>query len=297
MPEFNGTITVKENPVSNWETFSHTFENSIDEKDAGFYDLTMTQRAESGYHRASFSIRGPYESLATFMENALGREVKIHGNDGKLVWEGYIHEMEYDIGRAVYTIDLGEMSNAVWVRYRVRGSSTTSRSATQTNADSIAKYGRREFVLSGGELESTDIADAVAQQYLDLHSWPRPSPTRIDPEKDIAEYPIIKVDCRGWFDTLNWCTYNQTVSTDNQGASQQVATILADTDVAQFVSATELSINATLVSKEYDADRRGGDILRDIARLGDSSNRRWRAYMDKGRIFHYDRTAPPEDQT
>jgi hypothetical protein len=294
---FNGTIQVKHNPVTTWETYSHTFEKSADEKDGGYFGLKFSQRAEGGFYRVAFNIRGPHDFLSGFMQNALGREIKILGNDGKLAWEGYIHELEYDADNVVYKVDLGEMANAVWVRYRVRGETTTSRSAVQTNDDSIAKFGRKEFVLSGGELESTDIADAVAQQYLDLHEWPRPSPTRLDPEKELAEYPTVKVQGRGWFETLGWCTYNQTTDTDSQGASAQVADILADTDVGQFVLSTQIASNSSRVSKEYDADRRGDDIVKDIARLGDGENNRWLARAEEDRAFVFDYAAPPTEPT
>ena len=292
---FNGTIQVKHNPVTTWETYSHTFEKSADEKDAGYFGLQFNQRAEGGFYRAAFNIRGPHDFLAGFMENALGREIKIYGNDGKVAWEGYIHELEYDADRTVYKVDLGEMANAVWVRYRVRGESTTSRSAVQTNADSIAKFGRKEYVLSGGELESTDVADGIAQQYLDLHEWPSPAPTRLDPEKELSEYPTVSARCRGWFETLGWCTYNQTTSTDNQAAAAQITAIVADTDVGQFIQFTDIGSNAVSVSKEYDADRRGGDIVKDIARLGDSNNRRHLVFMEENRTFVYDEAAPPEE--
>jgi hypothetical protein len=291
--EFNGTIQVRGNPVSSWETFSHTFEKSADVKDAGYFGLSFSQRAEGGFHRAKFSIRGPFEFQSDFMHNALGREVRILGNDGTLVWEGYIHSMDFDANRVVYKVDIGELANAVWMRYRVRGASTTSRSTTQTDTDSIAKFGRKEFVLAGGELESTDIANYPSQQYLDWHKWPAPSPVRLDPQKDLADYPTVGVECRGWFDTLSWCVYNQTVDTDNQGASAEVTDILADTNVAQFIADQTIRTNATSVSKEYDADRRGGDILKDIARLGDQNNNRWIVYMTDDREVIFEEAQPP----
>jgi len=292
---FNGTIQVKHNPVTTWETYSHTFEKSADEKDAGYFGLKFSKRAEGGFHRASFSMRGPYDFLSGFMQNALGREVKIYGNDGHLVWEGYIHKQEYDAERTIYTVDLGEMANAVHVRFRARGASTTSRSAVQTNANSIARFGRKEFVLSAGELESSDTADAIAQQYLDLHEWPSPTPSRLDPNKELAEYPTVEVQCRGWFETLSWCTYNQTTDTDNQSASAQVSDIISDTDVGQFISLTDIDSNDISISKEYDADRRGGDIVRDIARVGDSKNSRWIVYMGPNRTLHYKEASPPSE--
>lgn len=293
MQDFNGTIRVKSNPVTATEAYSHTFERSVDEKSPGYSDIQFSLRAEGGYHRAKFTVRDTSTFMSEFLKSAGGREVVVHSNDGEVLWEGYIHQIEYDAGNVSYKIDIGEMYNATWVRYRVRGTSTTVRSTVQTEDDSISRYGRKEFVMSGGELENSGIADAVAQQFLDLHGWPRPTPVQIDPEGEFAEYPTIRVDCRGWFETLGWCTYNQTASTDSQGASAQVIDIVSDTDVGQFVQFLEVQTNATSVSKEYDADRRGGDIVRDIARLGDASNNRWIAYMDMDRTFKFEPAKPP----
>jgi len=295
VPEFNGTIQIKENPTSAWETFSHTFEPSPDVKANGYFNLKFSQRAEGGFHRASFDLRGSFDFMSDFLHNALGREVKIVGNDGVVAWEGYIHDMESDLGRVTNKTSLSDMANAAWVRFRVRGSSTTVRSETITDDDSIAKFGRKEFVLSGGELESTDTGDRIAQQYIDLHSWPSPSPARLDPEGELAEYPTIKVVCRGWFDTLDWCVYNQTVDTDSQGASAQVTDIIADTNVGQFIKSTVISANATRVSKEYDADRRGGKVLQDIARLGDQNNNRWIVYMTNDRKIVFEEAQTPKE--
>lgn len=291
MPDFNGTIEVKHNPATLWETYSHTFENSADVKSAGYFSLKLSQRAEGGFHRALFSIRAAHDFLSDFVESSLGRAVRVMGNDGALVWEGYIHDMEFDAGRGSYKVDIGEMANAVWVRYRIRGASTTSRSTVAIDQDSIDKYGRREFVLSGGELENTIVADAIAQQYLDTHSKPRPTPTRIDPEKELADYPTVSVNCRGWFDTLDWRVYNQTSDTDSQGASAQVIDVLGG--VGQFVKSRDIETNATIVGREYDADRRGGAIIKDVARLGDSNSGRWVAYMTDGRTFVFEKAAPP----
>ena len=300
--DFNGTIEVKHNPRTMWETYSHTFEKSADERNSGYRELDFSKRAEGGYYRASFSIRESTEFLADFVHNALGREVKILGNAGQQAWEGFIYELEYDAGRVVYKVDLGDMANAVWVRYRIRGTSTTSRSTTQTDEDSIARYGRKEFILSGGELESSAVADAITTQYLSLHSWPRPSPARIDPEKDLSEYPVVNVKCRGWIDTLNWMVYNQTTDTDAQGSSAEVAAVLGtigstDATVGYFIESVDVRTNSTSISKEYDADRRGGDIIQDIARVGDSAGNRWLAYMDDSREFVFEEAAPPDDPT
>jgi len=294
MAEFEGTIAIRNNPVAYDYPYSFVFTRGVGDE-PGYSQLTFDSRAEGGYHRASFSIRESRDLLAELLTTAACSEVLIYDDETNMVWEGYVHDVELDMGRVVYRANLSDMANAVWVRYRIRGGTTTARSAIQTDANSIARYGRREFVLSAGELESSDTADDIALTYLNSHAWPNPSPVRVSPKADLAEFPVMNMNCRGWFDTLNWCVYNQTVSTDSQGATAQVSTIIADTNVTQFVSAAEYESNATSVSKEYDADRRGGDIIRDIGRLGDRDNNRWIAKMTAGRKFVFTFASPPTE--
>lgn len=293
--EFTGTINISANPVSSWETYHRTLIPAEEPGETGFFGLSMENRADGGYYRASFTMRGPQLFLADFMERGLGRMVEMMGPGGVKAWEGLITEMEYDAGSAATRISLKEMYNRVWMRYRIRGSATTSRSTTMNDTDSQARFGIKTFVMSGGELESSDIADQATGAFLKMHKWPSAVPVSIG--GSLANEHLLRVRCSGFFETLNWNVYNQTASTDNQGASAQISNILADSDVAQFVASTSIDSNSTLVSRVYDADRRGGDIIRDIARLGDSNNNRWIAYMTNDRKFIFKEASPPEVTT
>jgi len=295
MADFNGTVVIQNNPVTEWERYGETLLPSAEIGERGFFELEKEERAEGGYYRAKFKIRGDREFLADMLLNGLGRAVNIYTEDGTGIWEGYIDEMALDVGSATYRTSLRDMGNAVWMRFRVRGTTTTERSPVQTDDDSIARYGRKEFILSGGELEDTDTGDQPVADYLGRFGWPTPSPTQIRPERDLSPDPSIAVDCKGWFETLNWCVYNQTVSTDADLASGIVETIITDTDVAQFVKSYAITSNSTSIGKEYDADRKGGDILKDVARLGDSRNSRFLVYMTDGRKFVYEEAAPPDE--
>jgi hypothetical protein len=290
----NGTITVTHNPVTQWEYYSHTFLPSAEPGVAGFFDFSKTDRAESGYLASGFRVYEDYTFLSDFVENGLGREVKVYSPDGFQIWEGYIHEMTYIAGRVNYRVSLYGMANAVWTRFRNRGVSTdTEKSPVQLDTNSIARYGRKEFVISAGELESTDIGTQAAQKHLRLHSQPIPAPVDLFPEQPMMAYPYIDVSCKGWYSTLWWATYNQTASTDSQSADAQISTIVTDTNVGQFVRDTSLDTNATQVSKEYNADRKGGDIVESIVGLGDPYYNRWIAYITNQRTFIYKAAATP----
>lgn len=289
---FPGTIVIKHNPVTTWETYNLTLERSISVGQQGFYQFSKEERADEGYKKCTFRMRGQKAFLSEFMRDGLGRDLRVKEPGGRGIWEGMITQLSYSVGPVQWKVGLRDMANSVWVRYRVTGGSSTVRSTALTDTDSQARYGVKEFVLSGGELESSDVADQVAQTYLNTHSWPRPTPVQVT-RRQLSPDPNIEVKALGYFSTLNWCVFNQTGTTDAQGSSAQVTEIMADTDIAQFVNSTDIDTNSTSVARVYDTDRRGGDIIKDLARLGDSNNNRWIAYMTDNREFVFKEAAPP----
>jgi len=286
MSRFNGSIVVSYNPVTAWERYSRTF--GPDE----FSNFHPEKRADGGYHRCKFRVTGNSVMLSELLIRGLGRHVSVYGQKEGKNWEGFIYEMALNTGGAEIRISLRDMANKVWVRYRITGTTDTVRSTVQEDLVSQARFGIKEFVLTGGELETAAVADQVAQSYVDLHSLPKPSATRISVgggQKAIME-PFIEIEARGYMETLNWRTYNQTDNTGNQGVSAEVGDII--TGVGQFVASTSIESNATLVTKVFDQDRFAGDILRDLARLGDGSYRRYITYMTNDRVFVFASAAP-----
>jgi hypothetical protein len=250
----------------------------------GWRKCSASERAEGGYYRANITMTGPLDYLADFMLGGLMRDVKFFsgsGSQGVQCWEGFIYEMTLNRKTAEIKISMDRVANNVWMRYRVTGSGTTVRSDAQADATSQARYGIRDYVLTGGELENSVVADSKCKQYLALNRQPKP--TRSGPGRPDEEYSL-EIICRGYFDTLNNQCYNATGGA-SQGASAEVTTIIAAK--GQFVASTEIRSNATPVSEVYDVDRRTGDIIQDIARLGDANPKRWLARMTNNRVFQF----------
>ena len=67
--------------------------------------------------------------------------------------------------------------------------------------------------------------------------------------------------------------------------------------IGEFVADTRIASNATQVTREYDADRRAGGIIKAVAELGDSTGLTWVAYMGLNRIFYFQPSAPPFEET
>ena len=101
--------------------------------------------------------------------------------------------------------------------------------------------------------------------------------------------PGLEVTCWGYFRTLYWMTYNQTVSTGNDDLDDVLAAIV--TAAGQFVLSSSIEANTTQVTQEYDADRLAGDILVSLTSLGDSAYNRYVIGMYEGRRLIYERAA------
>jgi len=283
---FSGTIVISHNPVTSWERYSRTFDPG------GFSGFHPETRAQGGYYRCRLNLHGGREFLSEFLSNGLGRDLAAFDPRGEQIWEGFIHGMTLDAGGARIQINLEEVYNKVWIRYRLTGTTTTVRSTPTEDLVSQDRFGIKDFVLTGGELESAAVANQIAQSYLNLHAQPKPTPSRIGiggsrPARGAAK---IEIEARGYWDTLKWRVYNQTGSSGNQGISAEVGDIV--TAVGQFIAGTKIDVNSTLVTKVYDQDRFAGDILEDLARVGDVSYRRYILQVGNGRILKFGQAAP-----
>ena len=67
--------------------------------------------------------------------------------------------------------------------------------------------------------------------------------------------------------------------------------------IGEFVAGTIIESNGTQVTREYDADRRAGGIIKAVAELGDSTGLTWVAYMGLNRTFYFQPSAPPFEET
>jgi hypothetical protein len=85
--------------------------------------------------------------------------------------------------------------------------------------------------------------------------------------------PSLKVTGYGYFRTLFWRVYNQTVSGHVDAyISDEVGTIV--TAVGVFIASQARDNNYSLVDRYHDGDRTAGDILFDMCAAGNVLNRR-----------------------
>ncbi len=284
--QFDGSITLARNKVLDFETYARTFDKTeIRSARAGYISVDMEERAEEYMYQANVVVIDTLPQLFSILRDGLMREVRIYGNRGKVVWGGFVNEMSLAIGPVTLKTTLTSMYNRIWVRYRLIGTGTTIRSTVLNYALSQSQFGIKEYVMTGGELASLAVADQAAQIYLNRHRMPKITPTLDFGAGRKSLKPVLTLECKGWMDTLDWRTYNQTVATGTAPASAVVAAII--TAVGQFIRNGYYEANATPVAQVIDVDRRGKEIVRDISRLGDLGYRPYLCRVDPERDFYF----------
>lgn len=140
--------------------------------------------------------------------------VKIRDESGRAVWWGYVHSVRVRVRGMEIGVTLDSMINAAAVAYSYVQPGTTSVGARRTtswatDADSIAEYGRKEFLSS---MDGMTAAAAAARRdaILAAFHWPGGDTARIEMprgrlrESGAADSHSATINCRGWWDTLGW---------------------------------------------------------------------------------------------
>lgn len=280
------SIVITENPVSAWEMYEQTLPVGR------FKDPSATHRDQGGFWQAGFEyVPTSKNDALAMLNNGLGRNVVFYNEHGQINWEGFINTVVMNTGAASIKNSLNDMTNKVWTRYTPIGGGAVTRGTVIENAVSQARYGIKERPLSGGEISNT-IADQLSQTYLNLNFWPRPQLDRLSLGKSTLGLPEIKISCHGYFRTLEWMVWNQTLVAGTQSASAQIQEIV-EGGVAPFVKTAFYAANASVISREFDADRKASDIVQSIADVGNAEYRIFIVGMEEDRHFYYKESAPP----
>lgn len=266
-----GEITIEASPVLAYESYLTSFGRRDARRGGdGFAGYRHIIRAGGGFWSMQARLFAPLPILTELFFRGLVRHVEAYGEQGIMVWEGFINGMELDFFGQKLAIDIDRAGNRVWVRY-----GTGTRSTVYNDAAAQAAYGIKEFVLSGGDVGAA-LANQIAQVWLQFNS--DPTTPDLDLSLSFAEsdeedaLPSLLVKCLGYFHTLYWRTHNQTALAGNEAISTQIASIL--TARAQFLSSWNVAQNAQLVNRQHDADRSAGDLLMSLAAAGDTALRR-----------------------
>ena len=280
------SIVLTANPVTAWEQFALTIDREH------LLSPQVEHRDLGGYYSAKFGVhtdRVTRTFAQDFISNGLMREVNIFNDEGGRDWQGFINKIVMDTGTARIEADLSNMTNKAFVRYNDAG--TVKRSTTITNTDSSDRFGVKERVLVGGEI-NLGVADQHAQQIINWQGWPSPTLREINLGGRVKDRPSLTIECLGYWHTLFWRTYNQTASTGDNDLSVVVKAVVDD--VADFMRTFAINDNTTQVCQEFDSDRTAADVLRSLVGLGDGAFHRWVSGFEFDRVFYLRQGARPE---
>lgn len=273
-------------------------------------------RSMGGYWSCGFSISGSVEELRDLMLHDLLAHVETFSADGTKAWEGFINGFVFNFSNMRVRFSLDGVANKVWARYLsaagledvgvvaqdydaeqvarlapdMSGAGATTRTGTQSDTTSQARYGIREHVLSGG-IMAVGVAVDLITNYLNSYAYPQPTIEFVNQNVD-PRIATLEFECLGYWHTLYWRRFNQT-SGGNENVSTQIDAAI--TAVGQFIASTDVETNTMQIPVDNDIDRKAADVILDVARLGDTSNNRYLVGVYDDRELIYEQQGDPTD--
>lgn len=247
-------------------------------------------RAVGGYWLGSFHLNAEdvgREELLKWYNDYLGNHLE-ERTFGLTSWEGLLIEMSLTLDGIEYrrTLDREWWHNYVKVLYRDGGAQTTT--AWGQNADSVAEYGRMEYIDSIGEATSAQ-ATALRDTRLADFGFPRSRMVgglefSSEPREQMVDN--LQVTVAGYVATMNW-RYRES-SIVATAASTAISTLVG---ASEFITAGTIDTNALSVDVDCTTPQRLWDAIEDIILQGDASGNRWVGGVYEGREFNYNQAA------
>jgi hypothetical protein len=172
-----------------------------------FTPIDWSHAAIGGPKAATFTAEGPVQSLWAMLA-WLRSPVEIASERGDIIWWGFVHEIEAEIGAIRIGVSLDGVANKVAVQYEqlALNETTTGSSATTPYAidsDSVALFGTRELLAA-----LTNATETIARAQRDrlLAALKNPIPVL---SLEGGGRNRVTVHCRGWWEVLGWQAYGQ----------------------------------------------------------------------------------------
>ena len=163
--------------------------------------------ATGGSDTAEVEAVGPLNDLIMLF-SMLSKRLVISAESGTPVWHGLIEEVIIERGLARWGLSLRNMANRISVAYTVEdidGNVNRETTAWAEDAESIARYGTKEAILS-----LSDTTAATAQQYRDTQLERRKYPAKIYDLNGAGDTEAkATIYCIGLINTLEWVHYQQ----------------------------------------------------------------------------------------
>jgi hypothetical protein len=245
-----------------------------------------------GYNKGSFALNGSIDDCNDWYLNGLGRHIITYSPTTKRIWEGFVNRVDVAYGSVSRTVGpLLDIGNKVQLNYTLIDTDTDIplhgveiKTAWFSDADSQAKYGVFEVVLSGSELSATE-ADQTINGYLTQHAWP-PKTRRVSPAQ--PENPRIRVDLLGYNHWLFY-KYNNSTGTGKVNLSTKITDVLtADPNSIIASDYSNIVTNTTQVADYEDANRTAEALIKSLLISSDGSYDRYLFGIYGDRVAFYE---------
>lgn len=239
-------------------------------------DYEHTINAFGGFRNAVLTVRASFDSIQDWMEDGLGRVIKVYDQDTKLMWEGFANKINVSYsGLEVSIGPLNQIANKVNLVYSSFDTSTNPptvgvRKITSVAEDTVSqeKYGIWHKLLSAAGVADTQ-ADQLRDLYLSVHAEPDTSSDFASQRNELR----LVIECRGFMDYIHY-PFNQTTS-GTQNLSTKLLAVLAADPNSLFTDTSKIASNTYQVIAYEKNDVRADGLLKGMTALGDSSQNRY----------------------
>ena len=253
--------------------------------------LRTVQTALGGYWELAFQIQGRQTQIEGWIDGGLARHVELYNPALVMIWEGFVNQVDANIGSLSLTRGpLLSMANKISCVYSTKDMSVTPPAAGvrefsdwYDNADSQAKYGILEKVLSAGGAATGEPAQIAQTALAELKE---PTSQETDNLESSAR-PSASITCLGYAHWMKKYTYTSTTEGTESATTKLENVITGDPNSFLSTDFTNIETNATVVGA-FEAERRTAwNLAKGLAAVGDSSYDRWLFGLYAGRKVKY----------
>lgn len=174
---------------------------SIPPPDVAFFVESYSHTAGMGPFSARITATGERGELRRLLD-MLRYGVDIFDEAGGWRWGGYIHTVQYNLGRVTITSSMDDVANRVKVGYTYQapnGQQQADQSTVATDQESIDLYGQKEQLFTRTNISYT-VAQRIADQALADKRFHK---KRLEIGSGVERGKVV-LQCRGIGETLGW---------------------------------------------------------------------------------------------
>lgn len=255
-------------------------------------DMGFMRQAYGGHWSLTHRFNCSQRVAESWLEEGIGRHVELYGSNTVKIWDGFVDQVEANIGSLTVTRGslLDTVANRIYVAYSTVDTSTTpptvgirAVTAAANDGTSQGRYGIIERVISVGGATQT-AAEQIRDTAILEHAEPATSETD---NLENSTAPSVSLTCLGYYHWLKAYTVDLTTTGEQNASAKILAVLAADPNSFFSTNYNYITTNAVQVGA-YDRDSRVAEaVIKGITALGGTSNERWTFGFGNDRVAHY----------